>query len=80
MIKTGKRKLLKKEKARDFADGPVVKTLCSWCRGQGQGREGVSSEENLILQFLAQLVILKNDYVSAPISLFGHLNMHRILI
>ena len=37
MIKTGKRKLLKKEKARDFADGPVVKTLCSWCRGQGQG-------------------------------------------
>lgn len=49
-------------------------------RGKGQGREAVSSEENLILQFLAQLVILNNDYVSAPISLFGHLSMHRILI
>lgn len=36
-------------------------------RGKGQGREGASSEENLILQFVAQLVILKNDYVSAPI-------------
>jgi len=34
MIKTGKRKLLKKEKARDFPGGPVVKTLCSWCRAR----------------------------------------------
>lgn len=31
-------------------------------RGKGQGKEGMSGEENLILQFLAQLVILKNDH------------------
>ena len=31
-------------------------------RGKGQGKEGMSSEQNLILQFLAQLVILKNDH------------------
>ena len=45
-----------------------IKGALAFCEGRGhgrckgQGKEGMSSGENLILQLLAQLVILKNDH------------------